>query len=105
MVRASLRGLSVGLQGSCVSLRGPYACLGELLVDHKGLSVVFDLRFCDGLRASFVDLRDPYIGLRSPRFVVRQPEGTVFRSETRALFWPGRVSVGLKGLYIGLRRL
>ena len=78
----------------------------EALVGRKCLSVVFDLRFCDGLRASFVGLRDPSIGLRSPCFVVLcQPERTVFRSEMRALFRPRRASVGLKGFYVGLRGL
>ena len=104
--RVSLRWLVVCLQWSCVSLRGPYVGLGRLLVGRKGLSVVFDLRFCDDLRASFVGLRDHSIGLRSPRFVVLcQPERTVFRSETRALFRPRKVSVGLKGFYVGKRGL
>ena len=68
------------------------------------LSVVFDLTFCDGLRASFFYLRDCYIGLRSSSFVVLcLPQRTVFRSETRALFRPRRVSVGLKGFYVDLR--
>ena len=101
--RASLRRLFIGLQGSCVSLRGPYVGLGGLLVGRKGLPAVFDLRICDGLKASFVGLRDPSICLRSPHFVVLcQPERTVFRSETRAVFRPRRVSVGLKGFYVGL---
>ena len=58
---------------------------------------LFDLRFCVGLRVSFVDVREPSMGLRSSRLVALcRPERTLFQSESdpfrpkRALRWSER---------------
>ena len=46
------------------------------------LGTLFDLRFCIGLRASFVGLREPSIGLGNPHLaVLYRPERVFFRSQ------------------------
>ena len=68
------------------------------------LGTLYDLRrFCVGLRASFVGLREPSIGQMNSHLVILcQPESTLFRSE-RVLFDTGGSSVGLRRPSVGLK--